>query len=101
MLIEKFAAIDGVELFSFEGGFKKYEGVGTPYYNTGGNNALYKVYDPVDDDGLNCKARDKYKVIVDYENGVVYIMNRGKLTSLKYFEYINLAVINCIVKSES
>jgi hypothetical protein len=101
MLIEKFAAIDGVELVSFEGGFKKYEGVGTPYYNVGGNEAMYKVYDPVNDDGLNCKARDKYKVNVDYQNEEVYITAGSKITSLKYFEYINLAVINCIVKSES
>lgn len=101
MLIEKFAAIDGVELFSFEGGFKKYDGNGTPYYNTGGNNAMYKVYDPVNDDALNCRARDKYKVTVDYHSGEAHILSGLEITSLKYFEYINLAVINCIVKAES
>lgn len=63
--------------------------------------ACFKEYNPITDLALNCMARDKYNVEVDYNDMSVFIY--GDFICSAYFSEKNKlprAVIECILKSK-
>ena len=61
-----------------------------------------ETYNPITDLALNCAARDKYYVEVDYKSQSVYIFKSLTQVHASYYKECDLckAVIHCILKSE-
>jgi hypothetical protein len=67
-----------------------------------------RKYNPITDLALNCMLRDKYEVVIDYDNYGVYIsdanaceFSSGVVAAESFkMEEINVAVCICILKSQ-
>ena len=56
-------------------------------------------YNPITDLALNCAARDKYKVRIDYDIKEVSIWERTSAWFVSFTDCPCQAVIECIIKS--
>lgn len=94
-LIKAFAELEGVELIKQ---FIPVTGEIVEFYSK----ETLTVYSPIDDYALNCVARDKYKVEIDYENLKCSIFGLLTWVTVDYFKEseLNRAVIECILKSK-
>ena len=94
-LRRKFAEVDGVHIECEE------DGVLFCPSEYGG----FKQYNPITDLALNCAARDKYKVQIDYRDKDITIWLDDEATTADSTKYSNdndipRAVIECILKTE-
>ena len=61
------------------------------------------AYNPITDLALNCKARDKYEVFIDYRDERAFILSEQREETSVDFddcETLTVAVIECILKSK-
>jgi hypothetical protein len=61
------------------------------------------IYNPITDLALNCAARDKYKVEIDYDDEACFIYEKDSFPDCVEVEFkgcIPRAVIECILKSK-
>jgi hypothetical protein len=58
-------------------------------------------YNPITDLALNCAARDKYEVEIEYMGDVINITCQDALEVVKHKEDIPRVVCECILKSEN
>lgn len=65
-MIRAFAELDGVKIYELCGGlfYSEYNGAGCAYENR-------RAYNPITDLAINCAARDKYEVEIEYEISLV------------------------------
>ena len=95
----KFAELEDVD-------YLVYRGNNLLYPNDQGymveNGVTCAWYNPITDLALNCAARDKYKVEVDYSmhNAAIYFPAIFNEVNFKTYSDIPRAVIACILKSK-
>ena len=97
-LIKAFAELEGVDLITHRGEYYRLDLHGSLSIN----NVGYSKYNPITDLALNCAARDKYGVEIDYTKFTAYVDINGKWACVpfKSKEDVPRAVIECILKSE-
>jgi len=93
-MVKAFAALDGVYIDRTENDV---------LYQLGEYGCM-KPYNPITDLALNCAARDKYRVEVDYYDKEVSIYNAGDenfiaKATVNFTDCTCRAVIECILKS--
>jgi hypothetical protein len=95
-LIKAFAEIDGVEFFINNHGVLCH----MPPRNVVCA-MIHTPYNPITDLALNCAARDKYRVEIDYDLCEVNIYKPREFHPVifEHSEDIQRAVIECIVKA--
>ena len=93
-MIKAFAKLDGLT------GFEVYKSKARVAVREGW--ATLIPYNPITDLALNCAARDKYKVEIDYVDKIVFILDPSAHQRVNYSDdnAIPRAVISCILKSE-
>jgi len=101
-MIKAFAELEGIKVELVDPDFD------SMFYATIGENKRIEEYNPLLPSALNCAARDKYGVTVEYgfsSSCAIYEADKRGLLRLKSsstFEHqpVSKAVIECILKSE-
>ena len=98
-LIKAFAEIDEVKL-AMVGNIDCAENL---YSMPRGEFGIGRPYNPITDLALNCAARDKYRVEIDYDlcEANIYKPREFHPVIFEHSEDIQRAVIECIVKANN